>query len=393
MATDPLFRSFLAGGFECSSHRRADGHRVDCLAATGHDRHCAVDYEAIVAHGLRTARDGFRWPLIEAQPGRYDWSSVRPMLRAARDHGVQVIWDLCHYGVPDGLDIWSTVFIERFASYAAAAAALIAKDSGEPPFICPINEMSYWAWAGGDGGLMAPLAPGRGDDLKRRLVEATIAAIDAVRAVAPRARFLNAEPSVNIIATHPQSAGAAEHWRLAQYEALDMLAGCLEPELGGAPGYLDVVGVNYYPDNQWYHGGSTIPLGLHAYRPFREMLAEVHARYRRPMMVSETGAEGSGRSAWLHYVCGEVSAVRAAGVPVEALCLYPVLDYPGWNDDRPCEVGLFSSPGADGRRAVHAKFAEELRRQQRAFAAPFRQDKAPAETPGENRKAFKRLRA
>ena len=372
MTAEPLFKSFFAGGFECSSHRRADGRRVDCLASTAHDRFHATDYAALADHGLRTARDGLRWHLIDAEPGGYDWSGVRPMLRAARQEGVQVIWDLCHYGWPDGLDIWSQAFVERFARYAAAAAALVAEDSGEPPFLCPINEMSYWAWAGTDAGLMNPLAPGRGAALKRRLVEATVAAIDAVRAVAPQARFLHAEPCVNIVASRPQDAAEAEAWHLAQFEALDMLAGRLAPELGGAPDYLDVVGVNYYPDNQWFHEGSTIPLGSHAYRPFRAMLAAVHARYGRPMMVSETGAEGTARPAWLHYVCAEVDAARNAGVPLEAVCLYPILDYPGWSDDRPCDVGLFTAPDAGGSRAVHADLAVELGRQQALHAASRR---------------------
>ena len=34
-----LFRSFFAAGFECSSHCRRDGRRLDLIAATGHDRH------------------------------------------------------------------------------------------------------------------------------------------------------------------------------------------------------------------------------------------------------------------------------------------------------------------------------------------------------------------
>ena len=38
--------------------------------------------------------------------GRYDWSSFLPMLRAARETGTQVLWDLLHYGWPDDLDIW-----------------------------------------------------------------------------------------------------------------------------------------------------------------------------------------------------------------------------------------------------------------------------------------------
>ena len=372
MAAKPLFRSFFAGGFECSSHRRADGRRVDCVASTGHDRLRVADYGALAEHGLRTARDGLRWHLIDREAGCYDWTGVRPMLRTARDHGVQVIWDLCHYGLPDGLDIWTDAFVERFAGFAAAAAAVIAEESGAPPFLCPINEMSYWAWAGTDAGLMNPFTPGRGDALKRRLVAGTIAAIDAVRAVAPEARFLHAEPCVNIVAARPEDAAAAEIWHLAQFEALDMLAGRIAPELGGAPTYLDVVGVNYYPDNQWYHDGSTIPLGLHAYCPFRDMLAAVHARYGRPMMVSETGAEGTARPAWLHYICAEVAAARNAGVPLEAVCLYPILDYPGWSNDRPCDVGLFTAPDASDRRAVHVDLAAELARQQALHPRPAR---------------------
>ena len=49
---------------------------------------------------------------------------------------------------------------------------------------------------------------------------------------------------------------------------------------------------------------------------------------------------------------------------VEGICLYPVLDYPGWEDERSCNVGLLSPvPGSD-ERAVCGLLAEELRRQQ-----------------------------
>ncbi len=33
-----LFRSFFLGGFECSTQRRADGRRLDLIAATRHDQ-------------------------------------------------------------------------------------------------------------------------------------------------------------------------------------------------------------------------------------------------------------------------------------------------------------------------------------------------------------------
>ena len=68
-------------------------------------------------------------------------------------------------------------------------------------------------------------------------------------------------------------------------------------------------------------------------------------------------------------MCGEVRAAQRAGVPIEGICLYPILDYPGWENDRTCEVGLFSQPERDGRRATDTDLGDELARQQEEFAA------------------------
>jgi hypothetical protein len=364
-----FFRSFFLGGFECSTHRRSDGRRLDLLAATGHDRFVRDDYRALARHGLATARDGFRWHLIETKPGRYDWSSALPMLRAARESGVQIVWDLCHYGWPDDVDIWSPHFIDRFKRFAMAAARIVRAEMDDDAIYCPVNEISYWAWAGGEVGRFNPACHQRGADLKRQLVRAAIAAMDGIRTVDPRARFITAEPLINIEGglgneNHVQG---AELYRLAQFEVLDMLCGRLAPELGGAPEFVDIVGVNYYPDNQWYHAGPTIPMGHHAYRPLHDMLVEVHRRYGRPMLIAETGAEGSGRASWLHYVCSEVREAIDLGIPIEGICLYPIIDYPGWDNERTCHVGLLSPPGAQGHRSVCASLARELSHQQQLF--------------------------
>src|SRR5437870_1637831 len=91
-----LFQSFFLGGFECSTHRRKDGQRLDLIAATVHDRFCRQDYARLQTQGIHTARDGLRWHRIERTPGRYDFSSVVPMIRAAHATRTQVIWDLWH---------------------------------------------------------------------------------------------------------------------------------------------------------------------------------------------------------------------------------------------------------------------------------------------------------
>jgi hypothetical protein len=364
-----LLKSFWIAGFECSCHCRRDGRRLDLIAATGHDRHALADYARARNLGLETVRDGVRWHLVEYRPGRYDFSSLLPMVRAARDTGVQVIWDLCHYGGPDGLDIFRPAFVERFADYARAVARLIADETDEPPVWVPINEISFWSWAGGDMALFNPCTTGRGFELKAQLARACVAAIDALWDVDPRARILHADPAVHIVPDpeRPEDHAEAQGYQLAQYQAWDLITGRLWPQLGGDERYLDLVGVNYYPYNQWVYKGPTIHQGDPRYRPFREILREVHERYGRPLMIAETGAEGDLRPGWLRYVAEEVRAARRAGVPVHGICLYPVLDHPGWEDERHCPCGLWGYPDTAGGREIHLALALELKHQQELF--------------------------
>ncbi len=360
------FKSFWMGGVECSTHRRRDGRRLDLIASTSHDRFAALDLARLRAAGLLTVREGLRWHLCDRGGGRYDFSSAMAQLRAARAAGVQVVWDLCHYGWPDGIDIWKPELVDRFASWARAVARLLAAETDEPPLYVPINEISFWSWAGGEIGLFNPSAVDRGFELKVQLARAALAGAAEVRAVDPRARLLFAEPAIHIApaSSQPRDVAEAEGHRLAQYQAWDLLAGRAWPQLGGEERVLDLLGVNFYPRNQWVLHGPTIQRGEPLYRPFREILAEVHARYGRPLVVSETGAEGAARVPWLSYIAEEVRAALRAGVPVLGICLYPIFDHPGWDDERHCPCGLWGYADAAGGRAVDLPLARELAYQQ-----------------------------
>jgi len=368
---DPLFGSLFLAGFECSTQRRWDGSRLDLLRATRHDEFCERDYALVRRHGFHGARDGLRWHLIEEQRGRYDWSSVRPMLQAARRQNMRVIWDLCHYGYPDWLDIWSNEFPEAFASFTAEAVKIIGEESGTAPMICPVNEISFWAWLGGKEGKINPYAVERGHDLKRVLVRAKLAAIAAARSVAPQTVVISAEPLINMVRDTNDDAdiAAAAAYHQSQYEAVDLLLGRLEPELGGHEAAIDVIGVNFYPHNQWRIRGGFVPMGHHDYRPLSELLAEVYERYRRPLFIAETGAEHTARPVWMHYVCQEVRAALAAGVPIGGICLYPITEYQGWDNDRICQVGLFCCADDRGERRAYTPLLEEIARQRALFEA------------------------
>ena len=77
------FKSFLMGGFECSTHRIRSGRRLDMIAATRHDQFAEKDYTRLLNLGMGTARDGLRWHLIETEPYKYDLSSLEAQARAA----------------------------------------------------------------------------------------------------------------------------------------------------------------------------------------------------------------------------------------------------------------------------------------------------------------------
>ena len=168
------------------------------IESTRHEEFAEDDYARLVKIGMRTARDGVRWHLIERAPFVYDFSSLENQVCAMQNTGIQIIWDLFHYGYPDDLDIFSAEFVERFARFSAATAEYLQNETDGPLFICPVNEISFFSWIAGDAGHFYPFARRRGKELKKQLVRATIKAIDAIRAVVPDARFVQADPAIHV---------------------------------------------------------------------------------------------------------------------------------------------------------------------------------------------------
>jgi hypothetical protein len=333
----PLFQSFWMGGFECSCQINSAGIRLDMTAALQHDVYAAEDYRRIRELGISVARDGLRWHRID-RGGEFHWASWVPMLEAAHREGVQVVWDLCHYGWPDDIDIFSAAFVDRFGKFCREAARIQLDVTGQSGFYSPVNEISFFAW-GATRELMFPFAHGRDWELKNQLVRAAIAGIEAVRSVDPAARFVFPEPLIHNVPPRwrPWQTEPARIQRESQFEAWDMIAGRREPQLGGQERYLDIVGANYYAANQWevpggrklhWDNGSNDP----RWRPLHLLLEEVWQRYGRPLIVAETSHYGIGRADWLHEIAREVRIAIERGVPLHGVCLYPILDRFDWED-------------------------------------------------------------
>jgi len=313
-------------GFECSTQINAAGVRLDMTAALEHDVLATADYRRLHEVGIATARDGLRWHLID-RGGELDWSSWIPMLEAARQEDVQVIWDLFHYGWPDDIDIFSPAFVDRFARFSREAGRMHREHSDETPFFSPMNEISFFAWAGARD-LMFPYAHGRDGELKRQLVRGYVAAVEAIRDVTPNARFISPEPLIHTVPPRrrPWLTEPARIQNESQYEAWDMLGG-----------YLDIIGLNFYAANQWempngrklhWDAGSDDPRWV----PMHKLIEEVYRRYQRPVFLAETSHYGIGRAPWLCEVAGECLKTIELGIPLEGVCLYPILDRFDWED-------------------------------------------------------------
>jgi hypothetical protein len=378
-----LFRSFWWAGYECTDQQNAFGNRVDFLTLTGHLDRLDDDYRDLVQFQIQTVREGVRWSQVETRAYQYDWRVVRHMLQRGRALGIQQIWDLCHFGYPDNLTPLHPMFARRFAAFCRAFVPVYRETYADGPLIVtPINEVSFISWLGGDVVGTVPYCTKQGLEVKTGLVRAYIEGIQAMREIDPNVVILTTEPLVSIVP--PLNAAGedrlvAQTAHDAQYQAVDMLMGRLHPELGGTPDLVNVVGVNFYYNNQWmlptfeflaWDNQDHDP----RFRPLHTLFQEVYARYGKPLALTETSHPGIDRPGWISMVGRECALARQAGVSLEGICLYPIIDRPDWDhltpwhrsglwDARPLNEVMHA--GQEPGRHLCQPYAEALREAQR----------------------------
>lgn len=339
---------------------------------TGHDEQWRDDLDLVASLGATALRYGVDWPRVHVAPGVFDWAVLDERLPYAASIGITVIADLVHYGTPSWL-------AESFADpgYPAAiasfAGAFAARYAGVVDHVTPLNEPITTASFAGLRGVWPPALTGW--EGWTRVVLGIAAgfqqAVAAVRSANPAAVVVHVEASSLYTAGHEGAAGHDDTVRhdagvLAAEAALledlgwvptDLVLGRVVEshpshawlvEHGADPAVLadlvdgavtiDLLGVNYYPDlsPRRLVGG---PAGTvqHAYDRWSEGLVEsvtrFGARYRVPMVVTETSIEGSDavRSAWVRDSVAAVRALVDAGVDVRGWTWWPVFDFVDWS--------------------------------------------------------------
>ncbi len=382
-----MFRSFFLAGFESATGFNLHREWIDQIAATQHDRNIDEDYRLLRAVGIRAARDAIRWTLVD-RGGQYDFSTVLPLIAAGRKHGIEIIYDLFHFGYPHDVDLFADEFIRRFADYCCAAARFVRAHSDGECYFTPINEPSYFSWAAGEVGRFAPHAQGRGFELKVQLARAVIAGINAIRSAVPNAHIVNVDSLCRVVPpqNNPELVRICDDFNSnAVFQSFDMLSGRMLPALGGSPSHLDIVGVNYYWTNQWEMNRTGVPLRDDDPRRWSlsQLVRVVWERYRTDILISETSHVGEMRAPWMRELTRETQTLLAADVPLRGICLYPILGMPEWHAQQQwTRMGLWDlAPNQSGAlaREPYRPMLDALRESQRSLESHVKTGKhAPA---------------
>jgi len=329
-----IFKSFFMGGYECADHINRSGDRINLLRETQHDVRVRDDYNDLLTLGIEVVREGICWSAVEVSPKQFDFSEVKNRIVVAEELGIQIIWDLCHFGYPDGIYPTHPHFCDRFVAMCEAFAIFYKGVTNQQLFVVPINEISFLSWHSGDVRGTVPFAVNSGWDIKYHLCKAAIKGIEVLKRIIPDCRIILVEPLIKI---HPGYEIDSEHidnLNVHQFQAMDIVSGRMCPELGGSEENLDILGFNYYWNSQWDHGiGPLLWPEVEVKRTgIADLLEMAYLRYNRPLFLSETGHFGEGRALWMEEVTAECKKTLEKGIPLLGACIYPVIDRPDWDD-------------------------------------------------------------
>ena len=377
---------FFSTGIENSYPLISTGRRIDQMEKSGHYSRYHEDFALVKEMGITALRYGPAYYRTHPAPGKFDWSSSDDPMRLLRELDIEVMADLCHFGVPDWMNgFQDPAFPVHFADYARA----FARRYPWVRYYTPVNEIFICASFSALRGFWNEcLASERAFvTALRNLCMAHELAIDAILAERPDAIIVQSESLEHF---HPAGRGAeqrAERENAFKYLSLDLTLGReLAP---GIAGFLNAngvssndlsffrekraagqrwLGMDYYPTCE-HRVSSTGRTTTHwKGQGFFSLASAYYERYRIPLFHCETNRVSRLGVTWLEEQWNDVMALVAAGVPVHGFTWYSLTDQVDWqhglrvenNDLHP--VGLFdmerkSRPVGDAYRRLIAEYA------------------------------------
>jgi len=377
----PVTNSFLfATGIENSYPTLRSGARIDQMEKCGHYARWEEDFALVRDMGLNALRYGPPYYRTHIAPDRYDWDWADAPMHRLRALGIEVIADLCHFGVPGWLGgFQDDAFPVLFAEYARS----FARRYPWVRYFTPVNEIFICANFSAMRGWWNECEKSDATFVRalRNLCMAHELAVEALLTERPDAIIVQGE---SIEHFHPAGLAAqkeADRWNGIKHLSLDLTLGHeLAP---GMAAYLhdhgvtsnDLsffrerrgvgqrwLGMDYYPTCEHRVASTGRRTTSRRAIGFRTLATHYYRRYGIPVFHCETNRVDRHAVAWLDEQWRDIVHLRSIGIPVRGFTWYSLTDQVDWqhalreerNDLHP--VGLFD---LDRRpRAVAHRYRE-----------------------------------
>jgi beta-glucosidase/6-phospho-beta-glucosidase/beta-galactosidase len=328
--------------------------RVDQMEASGHYRRWKDDFDATEYVGCHALRYGPPLHTTWLGVGHYDWSFADETFADLRRRKLNVIVDLCHFGLPDWLgNFQNGEWPELFARYARDFAARF-------PWVqlyTPVNEMFICAQFSARFGWWNERMKCETAFVTalKHLVRANVLAMEAILEVRPDALFIQSESTEHFHPESPDALHHADHLNRLRFLSLDlnyghrvdsqmyeylmdngMTRGEYAFFMRRSPARRHcVMGTDYYVTNEHRVHADGLTCASGDIYGYAEITRQYHERYRIPVMHTETnlndGPCGTKSVEWLHKQWANLLRLRQIGVPVLGFTWYSITDQVDWD--------------------------------------------------------------
>ena len=355
----------LWGGHECTVNRVADRFCDQNLLTGHHDR--IEDLERFAALGVKALRYPVLWERVGPdRPGEYDFAWSDERIAELQRLGIRPILGLLHHGSgPSFTNLVDPALPRMFGDYARAVAERYPHVEDWTPVNEPLTTARF-------AGLYGHWFP-HGNDETTFLnclvtqIEATVAAMKAVRTVNPHARLVQTDDLGDTYGT-PSMQRLVTHYNERRWLGWDLLTGKVGhdhyywPWIAAAgladrvraivddPCPPDIIGVNHYVTSdrfvddrlELYPDQKKPRSGFHDFTATRVMdppppglssvLQQAWDRYGIPLAVTEShlGCTREEQMRWLAEGWNTCLRLQAGGVEIRALTAWALLGNYDW---------------------------------------------------------------
>lgn len=323
--------------------------RVDEMELTCHYRNWRKDFQLCKELGINYLRYGVPNHKVHIGPGKYDWEFSDLAFNALKEMDINVIADLCHFGVPDWIgDFQNDDWPPYFAEYAEA----FGKRYPWIDKITPVNEMmvastfsalyGWWNEAQkSDRAFVRAL---------RNITTANVMAMERLVDLNPEMMFIQSESTEYYHAENPKAMDLAYFLNERRFLALDLTYSfpitakmyCFLLDNGMSEKeyrWLEehhvrancVMGNDYYVRNEHlvHADGSTSPSGeIFGYYVITRQYFD---RYRMRIMHTETNCEEPEAVHWLKRSWANAHRLREDGIDLIGFTWYSLIDQVDWD--------------------------------------------------------------